>query len=175
MTHRLLLLRHAEAANPPGGDFSEEADRARPLTPEGQRAAARCGAWLRAQALAPDLVLCSPARRTRETLAALSPFQTTPALPTLFCPDIYEAQPDALLARIRQAPASARTVLLIGHNPGISALARWLDDQAPILDQGFATASLAVFHMWGSENAQSMPDWASCDAKSLTLDTFARP
>ncbi|MBS0999895.1 histidine phosphatase family protein [Acetobacter persici] len=175
MTRRLLLLRHAEAASPPGGDFSEEADLARALTAEGRLAASRCGAWLRARALAPDLVLCSPARRTRETLAALAPFQPPPALPIRFCPEIYEAPPAALLACIRQAPADARTVLLVGHNPGISALARWLDPQAEVLEQGFATASLAVFRMWGAESAEDAPDWAGCDATSLTLDTFARP
>lgn len=175
MTRRLLLLRHAEAASPPGGDFSEQADLARPLTAEGRLAASRCGAWLRAKALAPDVVLCSPARRTRETLAGLEPFQPPPAHPTQFCPDIYEAPASALLERIRQAPPEARTILLIGHNPGISALARWLDDQAEVLDQGFATASLAVFHMWGSENADDASRWDQCDEKSLTLDTFARP
>lgn len=175
MTRRLLLLRHAEATTPPGGDFSEQADLARALTAEGQLAAGRCGAWLRAHALAPDLILCSPARRTRETLAALEPFQPPPALPTRFCPDIYEAPPSALLACIRQAPDEARTLLLIGHNPGISALARWLDSQAETLEPGFATASLAVFHMWGSEAADHDTEWAKCDATSLTLDTFSRP
>ncbi|GAN67535.1 SixA phosphatase family protein [Acetobacter orleanensis] len=175
MTRRLLLLRHAEAAGPPGGDFSEQADLARALTAEGRMAASRCGAWLRANALAPDLVLCSPARRTRETLAALEPFQPPPVLPTRFCPDIYEAPPSALLACIRQASVEARTLLLVGHNPGISALARWLDSQADALEAGFATASLAVFHMWGSESAEEDTGWAQCDATSLTLDTFARP
>lgn len=175
MTRRLLLLRHAEAVRPPGDDFSEQADLARALTTEGHLAASRCGAWLREHALSPDFILCSPARRTRETLAALGPFQSPPLLPTQFCPDIYEAPPAALLERIRQAPAEARTVLLVGHNPGISALARYLDDQAIVLDPGFAPASLALFHMWGSENTDDAPGWAECDEKSLTLDTFARP
>lgn len=174
MTRRLLLLRHAEAASPAGGDLSEQADLARGLTAEGRIAAGRCGEWLRARALAPDLVLCSPALRTRQTLAGLEPALPPPALPTLFCPEIYEAPPEALLACIRHAPDHARTVLLIGHNPGISTLARWLDSHARVLEQGFATASLAVFHMWGSDEKED-PGWAGCDATSLTLDTFARP
>lgn len=175
MTRRLLLLRHAEAAPPPAGDFSETADLARPLTAAGRAAAQRCGAWLRQHTFSPDLVLCSPSVRTRQTLEGLLPFQQPPAFPTRFCPEIYEAPPEALLAQIRTAPVQARTVLLIGHNPGISALARLLDQQAIALDQGFATASLAVFSMWGSDTGTDTPDWAQCDGQSLTLDTFARP
>ncbi|OUI95620.1 phosphohistidine phosphatase [Acetobacter indonesiensis] len=176
MKRRLLLLRHAEAASAPAGDFSEHADLARPLTAAGRTAAIRCGDWLRTHALSPDLVLCSPARRTRETLEGLQPFLHTPSLfPTRFCDAIYEAPVEALTAQIRLAPTQARTVLLVGHNPGISALASLLDNQAAVLDQGFATGSLAVFHMWGSDAENDASSWQGCDHQSLTLDTFSRP
>ncbi|MFC7481813.1 SixA phosphatase family protein [Luedemannella flava] len=63
MTIRTLaILRHAKADNPPG-----VADLDRPLTPRGHADATAAGAWLAAKAILPDLVICSPARRTRET------------------------------------------------------------------------------------------------------------
>ncbi|MFT9207123.1 SixA phosphatase family protein [Acetobacter orientalis] len=175
MSRKLLLLRHAEAAPAPMGDFSTVADHARPLTAAGLAAAQRCGLWLRQQGLSPDYVVCSPAVRTRQTLEGLLPFLHAPLSAPLFCPDIYEAPPHALLAQIQKTPPQARTVLLIGHNPGISALARQLDTQAAVLDQGFATGSLAVFKMWGSTANTPQPNWQSCDTLSLTLDTFSRP
>lgn len=175
MNTTLLLLRHAEAANPPMGDFSEIADRSRPLTAAGQAAAQRCGLWLRQKGLSPDYVLCSPALRTRQTLAGLQPFLTPLEAEPFFCPDIYEAPPEALLAQIQKAPPHARSVLLVGHNPGISALARALDPMAMELDQGFATGSIAVFTAWSSEDSEQAPEWSRYDNHNLTLDTFARP
>ncbi|MGO3517579.1 MAG: SixA phosphatase family protein [Acetobacter cibinongensis] len=175
MNSTLLLLRHAEAASPPMGDFSETADRARPLTAAGQATAQRCGLWLRQKGLSPDYVLCSPALRTRQTLAGLLPFLMPLTTEPVFCPDIYEAPPEALLAQIQKAPPQARSVLLVGHNPGISALARMLDPTAMELDQGFATGSIGQFTAWGTEGSTHAPDWSTCDNHNLTLDTFARP
>lgn len=175
MSRKLLLLRHAEATPAPMGDFSQAADMARPLTAAGYAAAQRCGLWLRQHGLSPDYVLCSPAHRTRQTLEGLLPFLHAPLSAPFFCPDIYEAPPQALLASIQKAPPQAHTVLLIGHNPGISTLARQLDTQAAALEQGFATGSLAVFQMWGSTPQAPQQGWQSCDTLSLSLDTFARP
>ena len=61
-TRTLVILRHAKAANPEG-----VADPDRPLTSRGHADAAAAGAWLAHRDLQPDLVLCSSARRTRET------------------------------------------------------------------------------------------------------------
>lgn len=173
---RLILLRHAEAVPPDPGNFSVESDMARPLTHNGERAAMRCGMWLRQNGLAPDAVLCSPAVRTQQTLAGVQS-ALPPASPdtVLLCPEIYEAALGALSNALRQAPPQARTVLLVGHNPGISEFARWLDSRNEKLDQGFAPASLAVFEMIGSDLVPDPTTWANCDSMSLTLHTFTRP
>ncbi|WP_238332708.1 histidine phosphatase family protein [Acetobacter sp. DmW_136] len=123
---RLVLLRHAESASAPLGDFSPEADMNRPLTPAGQEAARRCGHWLAAHSIVPDSIICSPALRTRQTLAG-AVMALPPTLPPPdYCADIYEATPEALLAHIQQVPDTALTVLMVGHNPGISLLAHHL-------------------------------------------------
>ena len=61
----LLLLRHAKSS----WEKADVADLERPLSPRGQRAAAAVGQWIGQRGLAPDRVLCSPARRSQETLA----------------------------------------------------------------------------------------------------------
>lgn len=173
---RLILLRHAEAVPANMGCFSPEADMARPLTHDGEQAATRCGLWLRDNGLAPDAVLCSPAVRTQQTRdKVLGAFPQPFDVPPLLCPDIYEAEPTALAATLRRTPPQARTVLLIGHNPGISEFARWLDSRNSKLDQGFAPAALAVFEMIGSDLVPDQTAWAKCDSTSLTLHTFTRP
>jgi phosphohistidine phosphatase len=172
---RLILLRHAEAVPAPAGDFSTEADLARPLSPSGKEAALRCGAWLRANALCPDVILCSPALRTRQTMqGALAGLGTT-ATDILLQPAIYEAEPPALLACLQAAPATAMTLMLVGHNPGISKLAHELDPLAQSLDEGFAPGALAVFQPSSQAPAASLTDWHGCVPDMVCLHTFTRP
>lgn len=107
----LLILRHAEAA--PGAD-----DFSRPLTLSGREDAARLGELMRDNNLQPDHVFCSPARRTRETLAALALDDVTPN----FLDSLYNASIGDLLTAFHAAPDSAQTILMVGHNPGIHGL-----------------------------------------------------
>lgn len=172
----LILLRHAEAAQPDLGNFSPESDMARPLTQDGEQAAIRCGIWLRDNNLLPDTVLCSPAIRTRQTLAGIQSVQQASTQAHVhICPEIYEAAPSALALALQQLPEQARTVLLIGHNPGISEFARGLDSQNETLDQGFAPGSLAVFKMHGSDVTPDQSSWANGCDMDLILHTFTRP
>ena len=135
--HQLLLLRHAKAA--PGRE-----DHARSLTPLGQAAAAAQGAAMRRLGLAPDLVLVSTARRTLETLAALEPWDDQPLIEAM--ETLYLAEEAALLDHLRDVAETVRSVLLIGHNPGLHALAQTLAGGAePRLAGGFPTATLAEF------------------------------
>ena len=116
----LLVLRHAAAAGKSAGE-----DRDRPLTPEGRRAAQSIGRRLKSDGLAPDRILCSPAQRARETLAAIG--TSLDALPPAdFDEMLYLADPVTLLAHIRAVPAEAHCLLLIGHNPGLEELVRAL-------------------------------------------------
>src|SRR5262252_3699243 len=112
----LVLFRHAKSAWP------DVADHDRPLARRGIRAAPGMGRWLREAGLLPGQVLCSTARRARETWQftqaglAASP-------PVTFDVRIYEAAAADLLVLIRQAAPATDTLLLIGHNPAIEGLA----------------------------------------------------
>jgi len=75
---------------------------------------------MRELGLAPDLVLLSPSRRTRETLAGLEPWDETPLIEPM--ETLYLATADQLLSVLRDVPETVRSVLLIGHNPGLHDL-----------------------------------------------------
>jgi phosphohistidine phosphatase len=115
----LVLLRHAKSAWP------DVADHERPLAGRGIRAAPVMGRWLRDAGLVPDLVLCSTARRARETWQyAQAGLAATP--PVSFEGRIYDEDATGLLALIREVPPATGTLLLIGHNPAIEDLALML-------------------------------------------------
>ena len=114
---RLVLLRHAKSA----WDDDTLRDRDRPLAPRGRRAAKRVGKWARKQDLRPQLVLCSSAVRARQTLERVLPYLGEPAVWTEVT--LYAASAETLLARIRGLPDEADTVMLVGHNPGLTDLA----------------------------------------------------
>ncbi|HEV2375586.1 MAG TPA: histidine phosphatase family protein [Streptosporangiaceae bacterium] len=112
----LVLFRHAKSAWP------DVADHDRPLARRGIAAALLMGGWLREAGLVPDQVLCSTARRARETWQFAQPGLAA-APPITFDARIYEAAAMELLALIREVPPAAGTLLLIGHNPAIEDLA----------------------------------------------------
>lgn len=85
------------------------------------------GAWLREVALLPDHAVVSAARRTRQTWAALSSAAALDVDADLRL-DLYEAGPESALDELRLVPATALSVLLIGHNPTVSYLAQLLQD-----------------------------------------------
>lgn len=119
---RLLLLRHADAAR---DDALDDADR--PLTPRGRRDAKAVGRRLRRKKTRIDRVLCSPARRTRETLELLGALPGAPAVD--FVEGLYMASADEHLRMVRAASGDAERVLVIGHNPGLALFARSLADR----------------------------------------------
>jgi phosphohistidine phosphatase len=142
-TRTLVILRHAKAASPDGIPDAE-----RPLTGRGHADAAAAGAWLLHSGLTPDLVLCSPSRRTRQTWHGVA-LALTSAPEVRYDQGIYAAPVRTLLATVRAAAPEATTVLLIGHNPGVSELSALLDpDQAD--DEGLRTAGLAVHSLTGA-------------------------
>ena len=111
----LILLRHAHA----GSHTTGPDDRDRVLSEVGVQEARAAGAWLREQGLLPDRVLCSPAARTRETLAVLGDLGVVEVREE---PSIYEASPGTLAALV-DANRDANRLLLVGHNPGLEQLA----------------------------------------------------
>ncbi|MBD8528191.1 SixA phosphatase family protein [Pseudomarimonas arenosa] len=115
---RITLLRHAHAA--PAGPGQSDADRS--LSPTGEAEAEAAARWLAARPR-PRRVLCSPAQRTRQTLALVE--ESLGFIDTRIEPDIYEATPGALLELIDRH-REAGEILLVGHNPGFESLAALL-------------------------------------------------
>ena len=108
---RIYILRHAKAANP----FPGQKDFERPLTQSGMEAASRLGAWMAAQGLVPDTILCSPALRTRQTLEQVGSFFRS-EVPVLYQQALYSEDHDAYVDAARSA-GNNKSVMIIGHNP----------------------------------------------------------
>jgi phosphohistidine phosphatase len=139
------LLRHAKSSWADTGI----ADGDRLLAPRGQRDARRLAEHLGRHGVAPALVLCSSARRTRDTLELIAG-----ALPKkakiLVEDDLYAASADELLQRLRGIPNVIPSALLIGHNPGIQDLAMTLAGHGPGLErlrEGFPTCALVTIRI----------------------------
>ncbi len=143
---QLLLLRHAKSS----WDDPRLSDHARPLNARGRRAATAMAQVMRDLRLSPDIVLVSSARRTLQTLEALAPFEDGPLVEPM--DDVYLAPWPRLLDLLRNVPQTARSVLLIGHNPGLHDLAMALlgagatpTADARRLGEGYPTGALAEF------------------------------
>ena len=132
----LVLLRHAhaEADSPSGRDFD------RPLSGLGLQQAEAARQWLQEQQFQPQQVLCSPARRTEQTLSVAAAALT--GAPIRFDARIYEATPGDLL-RILEGYRAAGGVLLVGHNPGLEGLVALLASGRLGGHRGMPTASIA--------------------------------
>jgi phosphohistidine phosphatase len=128
----ITLFRHAKSGDKENPNI-EDIDR--PLSGRGLKAAPRMGAALRDRGLKPDLILCSPAIRTRQTLG-LAQTMAWDALPeTLFDKRVYEASVQTLLKLLKNAPEEAKHILIVGHNPGLQDLAVALAAPGPEREQ----------------------------------------
>ncbi|MDT0682286.1 histidine phosphatase family protein [Roseicyclus sp. F158] len=116
----VILIRHSKAE--PGAAGQDDATRS--LTMRGRAAADALGGWLRETGWVPDLILCSPASRTRETLSEMA-FESDLEVRK----EIYEAKTDDLMQILQDA--EGETILLVGHNPAIGDLAHVLVSSAP--------------------------------------------
>lgn len=121
-----MLLRHGKS----DWDAGAATDFERPLAPRGRKAVKRMGQWLRDQDLVPDYIISSPAERARHTTRRLCRFAEIPNSGIAWDPNIYEANLDALLEVIAHCPGEWQRVLLVGHNPGLEYLVRFLADES---------------------------------------------
>ncbi|WP_018349503.1 SixA phosphatase family protein [Longispora albida] len=156
MTRLLVLLRHAKAEEP----YNGQPDKQRPLTARGLADATAAGAWLASQDLVPELVLCSAARRTKQTWE-----QASAALPgageVRHLDELYGAGPLELLELVRAADPRIGTLLVVGHNPTMELMAALLD---PERGGRMKTAQLSVHSQagtWDGLAARSAPQVAS--------------
>lgn len=145
----LVLLRHAKSAWPDG-----MADQQRPLADRGRREAPAAGRWLR-EHVRIDLVVCSPAVRTRQTWRLVSA-ELDEAPEFLIDDRIYDATVEQLVAVVRELPSSAATVLVIGHNPGLSDLVHVLGG-TPVELKTSAVAVLRGDVEWADAGPGSFP------------------
>ena len=129
----LLILRHGKAEN--RGKESATSDHPRQLTTRGRQEANEMGRVLAERGPAPDLILASDARRAYQT-ATLAAAELAAAPPVQPEPAIYDAGLDTLLAVIRDLPAGADCVLIVGHNPGLESLTVALSGEAVSLPTG---------------------------------------
>ena len=114
---KLVLLRHAKSAWPDGVP-----DHDRPLAGRGRRDAPAAGRWLRRTGCVPDHVLCSTARRARETWQlAQTELGARPS--AAYEPGVYQGSAGGLIDLARQLPSAARTVVIVGHDPALPGLA----------------------------------------------------
>jgi phosphohistidine phosphatase len=170
--HRLHLLRHAKSS------WKEDVeDRERRLSRRGREAACRVGRHLPATIGALDLVLCSSAARTRETMdLVLADYRVRPR--SIIEDEFYAASPEKLMERLRRLDEDDLNVLLIGHNPGIHELAVTLADAnsrgvRALVSGKFPTAARASFKIpdrWSALGGSRYELVAYVTAESLRGD-----
>lgn len=161
---RLLLLRHAKSS----WDDPSLADRDRPLAPRGHKAAERMAEHLRSSSPPVDLVLCSSALRTTETLEHMS--RAFGDAEMVVEDGLYGATGQELLDRLRQISEDVDGVALIGHNPGVQDLATALAGGGEGIERmhaKFPTGALAVLEVDGS--------WAGLGEGGGRLVAFVTP
>lgn len=165
---RLVLVRHAKSSwsDPALEDFD------RPLNERGRMSAPVTGAWLAEKGMRPDFVAMSPARRCVETWERISAQIGATAVPQ---PErrLYMADPDTMLSVLRKAPRTADTVVMVGHQPGISSFARKLANGTVPAScarafKKFPTAAAAVI-------AFETDDWGEADFGCGEFRSFAAP
>ena len=170
---RLLLLRHAKTEP----DAQSGRDQDRRLAHRGQKDAAQIGAWIAGHPPAPDMVLVSPAVRARQTWEiAWESMQGQVKPPQVeFLPELYGADPAELLEAIRSAsiPAAPKTLMLVGHNPGMHEAALMLAGggdpaAAEALADNLPTSGLAVFDF-------DVKDWSDVAYRRGRLVLFVSP
>lgn len=167
MPRELLILRHAKS----DWDTSASSDFARPLAKRGKKDAPRVGEWLYREGLVPDLVICSSAERARQTAEKVCKSMDFKKKKIQWENDVYAASVPALLRVLgTRCSPDARTVLLVGHNPGLEDLLCYLaGDEVEEPEDGklLPTATVARLEM--------PSDWSNLDAGCAQLLTITRP
>jgi phosphohistidine phosphatase len=164
----ITLLRHGKS------DWADDelADFERPLARRGEKAVPRIASAMAALGIAPDIVLCSSANRTAQTLDLVRPHlggSTGIELDR----SLYLASPSHMLARIQGLAPGFRHIMVIGHNPGLHALALDLirdgdREMISALARKLPTAGLVVMHF-------PMANWTGIQTATGTLQHFLTP
>jgi phosphohistidine phosphatase len=169
---RLMLLRHAKTEN----DAPSGRDQDRRLDQRGRTDAAQIGGWIGRHPPVPDLVLVSPAIRAHQTweIAAEAMKNVSPQPRIELLPELYGADPSQLLQTVRAASsADPKTLLLVGHNPGMHELALALTGSGEAagrnaLADNLPTSGLAVLDF-------AVDDWDDVAFRRGRLVLFVSP
>ena len=165
---RLLLLRHAKAERSDPG----MQDVSRVLIERGRKDAVKIGAYMAGHALVPDRVIASPSMRTQETWKYVgAAFKPAPA--AMSVERLYDATPHDIFGVVKDTPATAHTLLLIGHNPGLHEAALMLIASGDIdarerLRGKLPTSGLVIIDF-------ALDDWSKLHARSGRLERFISP
>jgi phosphohistidine phosphatase len=134
---QLIVMRHAKAGELPGGPDFERA-----LRPRGRKNAESAGEWLTGQGLLPDLVLCSKARRARQTWQYVAAGLT--GEPEVIIDErLYDADAGDLLAIFAETDPRVRSLMYVGHNPAAAEVTEILV-AAPV---AFPTSAIAIIDL----------------------------
>lgn len=122
MARQLFILRHAKSA----WDTNAASDFDRPLAKRGQKDVPVMGAWMREHKLIPDCVISSPAERAKQTALGVCHLLNIKAKKIDWDRRVYGADTEELLEVLSELPNKVKSLLLVGHNPGLESLASYL-------------------------------------------------
>ena len=169
---RLLLLRHAKAV--PAESGIEDHDRA--LLKRGREDAPRLGRYIRDNGFAPDVILSSTSKRTMETVELVTD-EIAGTRRIDYLEALYLAEPELILSLVRLAPDKMKSVMVVGHNPGLEQLASLLARE-PVkrkergrfdaIEEKFPTCALAVLDF-------DLERWRDIAPGQGALKDFVRP
>lgn len=159
MSEMLIIARHAHAADAAGG----RKDIDRKLTLQGIESAGKAAAWLKTQQILPDLIVASPAERTRNTAGIYAQALNYPTKMVLAENYLYRATATEIIENLRQASPSHKIIMFVGHNPAVSDLAELLSSREI---KYLAPAGLAIFKL-------TQPGWENLrETKQLLLNSL---
>ena len=169
---RLMLLRHAKTEN----DAPSGRDQDRRLDKRGRNDAAEIGGWIGRHPPFPDLVLVSTAVRTDQTWEIVweAMKDLAPQPQVELSPELYGADPSQLLEAVHAAAtADPKTLLVVGHNPGMHELALMFTGSGDAagrkeLGDNLPTSGLAIFDF-------EVDDWGDVAFRRGRLARFVSP
>ncbi len=160
MKKQLTLIRHAKSS----WDDTSLSDHERNLNNRGRRDAARMGEALREQGISFDLILCSSAKRARETLALLREQLEIKDETVNYLDELYCAPVSALVELIQQVDNTKNNIAIIAHNPGLEDLAAMLSDES----EPFVTCTVMQIEF-------EMDNWKQVDKTDGKRTLFLNP
>lgn len=150
----LMIFRHAKAV--PWDSMPD--DFSRPLNEVGVAHAAAVAQWIAENEKHPEMVLCSPSQRTRETLAPIIETSREMESNARFLPQLYGASVRTLVNVLDHAFAECNSVMIVGHNPGLEQLV--FDCTSAAHRKGIKRLATGTLVVIGFD-----PDWAEAQGR----------